>query len=129
MANAEAGARLRRQNNPMTFDSALALTRRALQGEEGELRWRTDPRIMWTSPLLPTEAQALELLRAVTCPTLVITTPVLAGYLGAHLHSRLASLAEGRHALVEGGHHVHLDDPATIAPIVLDFLKSDGALR
>jgi len=125
----EAGARLRRQNNPMAFDSALALTRRALQGQAGALRWRTDPRIMWTSPLLPTEPQALELLRAVTCPTLVITTPVLAGYLGAHLDARLGSLAEGRHAVVEGGHHVHMDDPASVAPLVLDFLKTDGAIQ
>jgi pimeloyl-ACP methyl ester carboxylesterase len=123
----EDAARVRRANNPMEESSARLLVRRALHEAADGWRWRTDPRIMWQSPNWLTENQALALLRAVECPVLAVYSPFLHRYLGERLAARRQAVAELRCVEIEGGHHLHMDDPAPVAGHIDDFLASQGS--
>lgn len=117
-------AQVRRANNPMSLDAAELLVARALEQDGDAWRWRTDARLLWTSPLLPTEAQARDLLGAVRCPVLALTMPTSDEWLGAEaLAGRLACLDAVSHVRLEGGHHLHLDAPETVAAHILPFLS------
>lgn len=118
----EQAALVRQANNPMALDSARLLAERALQGEPGALSWRTDPRIMWTSPQYGSEAAAQAVLAGVECPALVWATPTITDYLGERFEARLACLVNHRLVQGEGSHHVHMDRPETVAPDLIELL-------
>jgi len=82
--------------------------------------------LMWTSPILMTESQSMALLRNIQCPVLVMVTPVLTEYLGSLVDDRIAAIPRHRRVDIDGGHHVHMDDPGSLAPLILDFLLYDG---
>jgi pimeloyl-ACP methyl ester carboxylesterase len=122
----EDAARVRRNNNPMAETSARLLVDRALHQAADGWRWRTDPRIMWNSPSWLSEEQALALLGAIECPVLAVYSPVLHRYLGDRLPARLAAVRRLSAIELDGGHHLHLDDPAPVARRIHDFLESKG---
>lgn len=126
-ATIEAAAATRQANNPMHADSARLLAERALVREEQAYRWRTDGRLLWTSPIFTTEEQALSLLQGVHCPALAITTEALHQFHGDQLEPRLAAVEGLVHAAVSGGHHLHMDDPGLVAECILPFLARHGA--
>jgi len=125
----EDAAKVRQERLPMAMSSAILLARRGLQEEPGGYRWRTDPRLMWTSPILMAESQSLSLLRNIQCPVLVIVTPVLNRHLGATVDRRIAAIPRHRRVDIEGGHHVHMDDPGAVAPHLTDFLTYNGTTQ
>jgi pimeloyl-ACP methyl ester carboxylesterase len=118
-------ARARQLKNPMADASARLLAERALREVEGGWRWRTDPRAMWDSPYWMSEAHALNLLKGVKCPVLVVVTPFLERYLGDRLEARLDALDDVVALRVDGGHHLHMDAPERFSPALLDFLTRE----
>ena len=118
----EAAANVRVANNPMHESSARLLAERALEAVPGGYRWRTDGRAMWTSPAYLTEPQSSALMGALECPGLAVYTDTLERYLGERLALRLQAMPGLRAMRVEGGHHVHMDDPASLAGSILDFI-------
>ncbi len=123
--DAALAARARQLKNPMADTSARLLAERALTRADNGWRWRTDPGAMWDSPYWMSEPHATEIMQGIKCPVLFVYTPVLEGYLGERLASRLAALADVTSLRVEGGHHVHMDHPASFAPAVRDFLTQE----
>jgi hypothetical protein len=122
----EQAARVRQRSMPMTDRAAHLLAERALVECEGGWRWRTDARATWESPLWMTEGQCQAVLSALDCPVLVLRTPVLGKYLGHHLAARIASLQDGREALLPGGHHAHMDDPQSAAAELQPFIMTEN---
>lgn len=118
---AEAAA-VRIANNPMLESSARLLAGRALEATTDGWRWRTDGRAMWTSPAYLTEAQSSALMGAVVCPGLALYTDTLQRYLGERLDIRLRAMPGLRATQVAGGHHVHMDDPASLAGDIMNFI-------
>jgi len=112
----------RRIKNPMRQASARLLSQRALRKDTDGWRWRTDPRAMWASPYWMTEAQAMTILHGVSCPVFATVTPFLEDYLGDRLGARLGAMPGARVLHIDGGHHVHMDEPERIAPALADFL-------
>jgi pimeloyl-ACP methyl ester carboxylesterase len=118
----EEAALQRQANNPMSIDSARLLVQRAMRENAEGFRWITDPRLLWKSPMLPTEEQAQAILAGIACPALILTTATLQAWAGDYLAHRVAAVAGCRHLVIEGEHHVHMDDPATVAAIINEFL-------
>lgn len=127
-ADIDAAARARLRQGEMTLDAARQLVQRALVAtDDGHWRWRTDAGIRWESPYWASEAAAQDLLSALTCPVLSLTTPVLSRYLGEHFDQRLSCIDPLVHQAIDLGHHFHMDEPATHAPLIRDFLLTHGA--
>lgn len=118
-------ARARQLKNPMSDDSALLLAKRALVPAEGGWRWRTDPRAMWDSPYWYGEEHSDAILQGLKCPVLVVYTPVLESYLEERLPSRLKTLTDVTAHRIEGGHHVHMDQPEAMTDLVRAFINQE----
>jgi pimeloyl-ACP methyl ester carboxylesterase len=121
----ELAARARQLKNPMADSSARLLAERALRPAEGGWRWRTDPRAMWDSPYWYAEAHSDAILQGLKCPVLVIYTPVLEAYLGERLAARLERLDDVTVQRLEGGHHLHMDQPETLSATIDAFINQE----
>jgi pimeloyl-ACP methyl ester carboxylesterase len=122
-ADIQAAALARSRRMPMAPQSAELLAARSLQGEPGHYLWRTDPRLLWTSPLRLTERQARDILAAIRCPTLVAITATGEQFMGSLLAERLALMPRARFERVPGGHHFHMDEPQATAQLIIQFLS------
>ncbi len=123
-ADPELVARRLAEATQMQIESARVLLGRGLHElRPGRWDWRADPRLRLPSRIRLTEPQVVAFLRAIACPTLLLRAepgmPIDAKYLEDRV-SHITDLQLVRHP---GGHHVHLDDPAGVAALVLPFLR------
>jgi pimeloyl-ACP methyl ester carboxylesterase len=121
----EAGARqLQRTNVRLTNEMALELARAGMeQNAKGKWVWKFDPLHRTTAPQPFYSFQAIEFLRRIDCPVLILE--------GEHSHqterpdkqARLDALRDKRVFQVkDAGHMVHQDNPETLATLLADFL-------
>lgn len=104
--------------------AAAVLCARALRAVPGGVTWRSDPRLRVQSPVYFTEEQVLAFLGGIRAPALLVITE--AGFLAprewtARRCARVAGLEVVRLA---GGHHLHLEDPRAVAPVLRRFLAA-----
>ena len=125
----EAGARQLRQTNPrLTAAAALDLARAGMKlNRAGKWLWKFDPLHRTAAPQPFYTAQALEFLRRVQCPVLIVD--------GAQSHQRQRTdkqqrydaIAKRAEVVIENaGHMVHQDNPAKLAEVVSDFLAGEN---
>lgn len=106
----------------VTQSAASLLAERGLMPVEGGFTWRSDNRLTLTTPVRLEPAQALEMVRHVQCPTLLILAEQ--GLLVERSH-----LFEGlpfTQARLPGRHHLHLDDEegaALVAACINSFFS------
>jgi pimeloyl-ACP methyl ester carboxylesterase len=107
----------------MAESSVHALVQRNLLPEGERFTWRTDPRLKVRSRVYLTEAQVCAFLANLRMPTLLITgkQSVLAEWLDL-IHSRIALVSALEHVELNGGHHLHLDNPESVAEVIRQFL-------
>lgn len=121
-ADAEAAAqRLAGSISKLSIEAARILCARGLAPVEGGVTWRSDPQVRWQSRTRMVEAQVIAFLRAIACPTLFVRAEDSHFADGPILDARLAAIANLEVASLPGGHHVHLERPETVAPIVAAF--------
>jgi pimeloyl-ACP methyl ester carboxylesterase len=109
---------------PMAPAAAKLLVERGLRRVDGGYVWSSDPRLMLTSPLRASEAQVEACLSAIACPTLLLTASEVPPYFPTGLVERRAACVRGiDRRVVEGRHHVHMDDAAAIATEINAFRK------
>jgi len=114
----------RQKNSALSDEAARLLCERSLEHTGDYYQWRTDSRLNWRSPQLPTDAQALDLLAAIRASTLVITSPSAIDYLGEEmLHKRLAAIANCRHISNDGHHHFHMEQAENTGNLIAEFLQ------
>jgi len=125
-SSVDAGAQQLRQTNPR-LDAALALhlARSGMkQSSRGKWVWKFDPLHRTTAPQPFYAAQAIEFLRRITCPVLIVG--------GAESHQtqrhdkkdRLAEIKDRKKVVIENaGHMVHQDNPQVLAKVVAEFLS------
>ena len=108
----------------MTPEAARLIVERNLRPIEGGYAWRSDPRLTLPSHLRLTEETVQSLLRAIEAPVLVIAADPAPPYFTPDVRAaRLACLADGRVEVIPGGHHLHMEQPARVAALLLDFLR------
>ncbi len=120
--DAAVDARVAASVMPLARSSAERLMTRAVEQTSDGIRLRTDPRLSWTSPLMLTEAHVLAVLAKVQCPTQLICASKGMGPVFDSLEPRKDAIKDLRVVHVDGGHHVHLDDPEPVAKVVREFL-------
>ncbi len=125
-ADARAAADIRRKAGDLSQTSAEILIGRGLRPIEGGVTWRSDNRLRLPSSVRFTEAHVLAFLREIRCPALVIRAKSGMPF-DPKIFSERAAVIDGL-KLVElpGGHHLHLDDPDTVAPVLREFLDAIG---
>jgi pimeloyl-ACP methyl ester carboxylesterase len=122
----EAGARQLQQTNPrLNSQSALHLARSAMkQNAKGKSIWKFDPLHRTTSPQPFYSAQAIEFLRRIECPVLVVEGQHSRHAQHPDRQQRLAVIRQKHFAVIDNaGHMVHQDNPKELARVVAEFLS------
>lgn len=117
-------ARLKASPFPQSEASARLIMQYATEKTSAGYRLRSDARLNFRSPMMLSPEQIEAFISAVSLPVLVIL-----GKQGIIQHRRTAidslSLFQNvRHQIIEGGHHLHMDDPAQVAELYLAFLDT-----
>ena len=109
----------------MRPDCARVMVARNLRGVAGGFAWRSDPRLTLPGHLRTDEAFIRSWIRAIECPVLVIAAdPPPPYFTDAQRESRVAELKQGRCEVIEGGHHLHMEQAGRVGECIAEFLKS-----
>lgn len=121
----EKAVRARLMATPMEEASARLIVQRNLQETPAGLTWRTDQRLTLPSPQRFSEPQVANILGHITSPTMLITASE--GLLregGAFpVSKRFFAVKHLQHHTVAGNHHVHMDAPELVAPLIHSALS------
>ena len=112
-------------NGGLSEASSRILMERACptSGAQGGIAIASDPNLKRTSPLRLTFAHLRAALERIECPVLLIDFGNAHFQRPAELHAELVA-AVGNLTVVKetGGHHLHMDDPARVAPHIERFV-------
>ena len=122
--NLETVIALRQKATPLTASSARLLLENSMIKTDSGWVWKSDPRCRFTSALRFTPEQVLAFIHQITCPTLVVIADD-----GLKLSSQEQAQREKAWQRLEkrsvpGHHHVHMDTPERVAPLLVEFLNS-----
>lgn len=116
--------RARMQASQLDEACARLLVERGTRQVAGGYAWSSDPRLTRPAATRLTEAQAMALLASIACPVgLVYAEPAQAYFPDPVRTARLAAVPQAAVAVVPGGHHLHMDQPARVAELLLDLLR------
>lgn len=121
----EAGARqLQRTNARLNDELALELARDGMkQNQRGKWVWKFDPLHRTAAPQPFYSFQAIEFLRRIDCPVLILEGEQSHQTERQDKQARLDALRDKRVLRVkDAGHMVHQDNPETLAALLADFL-------
>ena len=109
----------------MSREAARLIVARNLRAVDGGWAWRSDPRLTLPSHLRVDEASIRAWLRALDVPTFVLCAYPSPPYFGPELRdARVAEVPQAQLALLEGGHHLHMEQPQAVAALLRPFLLS-----
>jgi pimeloyl-ACP methyl ester carboxylesterase len=109
---------------PMRPDDAERIVRRNLRVVDGGFAWRSDPRLRLPSSIRLTEAAIRSILAAIEAPTLLLAAaPAPPYFTPAQRAERAAQVRDLRIDVVEGSHHVHMERPEQVGPMLQAFLS------
>jgi pimeloyl-ACP methyl ester carboxylesterase len=120
-----AGAHQLRQTNPrLREDFSLALAQAAMKPHNnGKWVWKFDPLHRTAAPQPFYTAQALEFLRRIACPVLIVDGKESHQTRRADKQQRYDAIGDRRQVTIEqAGHMVHQDNPEALAEALLPFL-------
>lgn len=106
----------------LSHPSALLLCERGMREVEGGFAWRADPRLRVTSPARMTQDMVLAFLRRVTAPTLLIQAKDGMPFDVTMMRERRDVMSTLELAVLEGGHHLHMDEAKTVAETIAPYL-------
>jgi pimeloyl-ACP methyl ester carboxylesterase len=114
----------RMQLSDILMSTAERLLTRDLVEVPGGFSWRSAARLKYPFTMVFTEEQVLEFIRGITAPVLLVSADRTA--LGeSYYPKRIESVPNLRHVVVEGGHHVHMENVRPVAEFITEFLKDD----
>ena len=115
--------RARMQANGMSEPVARLLVERGTRAVDGGFEWRSDPRLTVSTAVRMTEGQVRDLLVHLECPVRVVyADPAPPYFPDAMRRERAALLPRGAVVVLEGTHHLHMEDPRGVAAAIGDFL-------
>jgi pimeloyl-ACP methyl ester carboxylesterase len=116
-------ARLRA--SPMELTSLALLISRGLKDVPGGFSWRSDPRLMIPPMVTYSEEQMGMLLSKIACPSMLVLPNKGWEYGKDFFERRQAFVTNLQINTVTGHHHVHMDTPEIVAPLIKDFFKDN----
>ena len=122
--NREEAVRARHFAGKLKKSSVETLVARGLGENTDGFVWRSDPRLRIKSRLYLSEAQILQMIQDITAHVLVIEAEDTDTRRWVDLlRSRLKYVKNLDHRILPGGHHLHLDEPQSVASAIKDFLE------
>lgn len=121
-----AATRMREAQSGLSEAASLLLARHGSRPVEGGVEWTWDPAHRRTFGSTLDEAQLLACFRAVRCPVQIIHATQGFSFDDQQMATRLAALRASAPVRLEGGHHVHLDQPAAVADALVRFIGGEG---
>jgi pimeloyl-ACP methyl ester carboxylesterase len=108
----------------VSLDIARTLCERGVREEEGLYYWRHDRRLIQSSPLRMTEAQVISCLEHITVKTCLILADKGFSFDSELTQGRIKSVRDLSIMQLEGGHHIHMEEPEKVAKLLGDFYKA-----
>lgn len=125
-ANREEAVRARHKNGPLTMESAQTLAERGAETRGQGVAWKHDPRLKMPSRYQFSEAQTCAYLEAITAPTLYVEASLSIIPDNELMRRRKEAIRNLEKVTLEGGHHLHMDDPEPVAKAIRRFLKLEA---
>jgi len=120
-------ARARRQAGELGQAAPRLLAERNLAPAGEGYAWRSDPRLTRPTAVRLTEGQMRDVIASIECPVrLIHAEPAYRFFPQAAREARSACLRDVEVFGIEGGHHLHMDAPETIAPLLREFLQGSS---
>ena len=122
----EHAAWARQRATGLGLGAARLLAMRGTREVAGGVTWRSDSRLLRTSPSYATEDQVRALLAAIRAPALLISARE--GFLRKRpsLAGRLSVVPALEVVELPGGHHLHLESPEPVAELMGRWRAGDG---
>ena len=121
--NEEEAITTRMKSGNLSYQAAQALVRRGIKKTNKGIVWTHDPRLRCLSSTLPDEDELRVMLRSLVAPVCLIRAKQGVPYPESTFHERAAAVKKLSIHEVEGGHHIHMDNPAPVAKIISQFLS------
>ena len=115
-------AKLRQQAGTISFQAALDLVSRSTKVVEGGVQFSTDPKLKILSGLRFNQEQVLSFIDRITCDVFVIIAKNGYPFDSQILKTIAANNPQITFVHVEGGHHIHMDEPKVVAEIIRNFI-------
>lgn len=122
-ASIESAVKARTLVSDFTDDIANLLVTRSLMKTDTGFRWRSDPRLKQLSPLRMMEPQAMDILKGIVQPTMLILGENGFELLRKRLTERLSVLPVLNVVSFAGGHHVHMEQPSLVWQAIEDHIS------
>jgi pimeloyl-ACP methyl ester carboxylesterase len=106
----------------VSLDIAKVLCERSLIEKQGMFYWRHDPRLFIRSPLRMTEEQILSCLREISAKTYLIVSSNGFSFDTNIMENRVKTVKNISVKTMEGGHHIHMEEPEVISKLLADFM-------
>jgi len=111
----EQAVAVRAQATHVSESAARLLCERGTCVEDGAVIWSSDPRLRYDSPMRLTEDQAVAFVSCISAPTLLLRGLQGMEYVRKVYERRAAACSQLKIAVVEGGHHLHLEEETVAA--------------
>ncbi len=120
----EAVSRMLQSDAKLSLEAARLLVERSTEKvAPAGIQFSHDPRLFGRGFLVLTEEVVLAYIRRIVCPTLIVWASHRWYSLDrAKIDARQQAFQNLQLSYAEGSHHVHLENPERVAPLLLDFL-------
>jgi pimeloyl-ACP methyl ester carboxylesterase len=120
----ESAALARAIKGYVSLDIAKILCQRALVEKHGQFYWRHDQRLLGPSPLYMTEIQILSCLQQIRAKTCLIWASKGFSFDSNLIQERVKAIKNLRIEHLDGGHHVHMEQPEVVGELLADFYRT-----
>lgn len=120
----EQAAEARAQSGHLSIELARLFCQRGVKEENGQFYWRHDRRLLAPTPLRLTEGQVLACLEAIAAKTCLIFAKNGFAFNEDLLQQRIDALQNKVIYRINGGHHLHMENPQSLIPYLTDFFET-----
>lgn len=120
----EAAIKDRMQENKLSYEAASVLVTRGIEKYKQGYRWAYDKRLRCISSTLPHEDELIALFQRLNNPVQLIRASEGIDYPDNIFLNRVNAIKNLSIHEIEGGHHVHMNNPNLLAPLISQFLLS-----
>lgn len=103
-------------------DARKIIQRNLTQDAGGHCFWSSDPRLRTRSTVRLTEGQAENIMRQIDCPVLFTSARASFKQVDSVYAQRKQWFKQSECVAFEGGHHVHMEKPDEIGPVIREFV-------
>lgn len=122
-ANKKEATEARLSASKMKMSSVELLVERGLKSVKQGFMWRTDPKLLCKPLTMFTETQVAPFLRQITSKTCLLRPSPGWPFDEKIFTSRINYLQDIEVHRINGDHHIHMDNPEIVGPLLKDFFK------